>query len=73
MCLLYAIDELGDSQAELEVIFNSRSRASEVLARRRPLTLEMIQKISAKLENSGRSIVQPQRQPDASIRFNRLR
>jgi HTH-type transcriptional regulator / antitoxin HigA len=45
--LRYAIEELGHSQAELADILGSRSRASEVLARRRPLTLEMIQKINA--------------------------
>ena len=45
--LHYAIAELGHSQAELADILGSRSRASEVLARRRPLTLEMIQKINA--------------------------
>ena len=44
--LRYAIEELGHSQAELADILGSRSRASEVLARRRPLTLEMIQKIN---------------------------
>jgi HTH-type transcriptional regulator/antitoxin HigA len=42
--LHYAIEELGHTQAELADILGSRSRASEVLARRRPLTLEMIQK-----------------------------
>jgi HTH-type transcriptional regulator / antitoxin HigA len=45
--LHYAIEELGHSQAELADILGSRSRASEVLARRCPLTLEMIQKINA--------------------------
>ena len=35
--LRYAIEELGHSQAELTDILGSRSRASEVLARRRPL------------------------------------
>ena len=35
--LRYAIEELGHSQAELADILGSRSRASEVLARRRPL------------------------------------
>ena len=45
--LRHAIEELGHSQAELADILGSRSRASEVLARRRPLTLEMIQKINA--------------------------
>lgn len=45
--LRYAIDELGHTQAQLAEILGSRSRASEILARRRPLTLEMIQKITA--------------------------
>ena len=53
MVLRYAIEELGHSQAELADPLGSRSRASEVLARRRPLTLEMIQKIHAKSENPG--------------------
>src|SRR5438874_12711740 len=45
--LHYAIDELGHTQAELAKILGSRSRASEILTRRRSLTLEMIQKIDA--------------------------
>ena len=53
--LRYAIDELGHTQAELARIIGSRSRASEVLARRRPLTLEMIQKITGNWKYSGRS------------------
>ena len=53
--LRYAIEELGHSQAELADVLGSRSRASEVLARRRPLTLDMIQKINARLETPGRS------------------
>src|SRR5580692_2567562 len=43
--LRYAIDELGHTQAELAELLGSRSRASEVLARRRALTVEMIHKI----------------------------
>ena len=43
--LQYAIDELGHSQAELAELLGSRSRASEVLSRRRALTVEMIHKI----------------------------
>src|SRR5258708_21622188 len=43
--LRYAIDELGHSQAELAELLGSRPRASEVLARRRALTVEMIHKI----------------------------
>ena len=44
--LNYAIEELGHSQAELADLLGSRSRASELLNRRRHLTLEMIHKIS---------------------------
>jgi HTH-type transcriptional regulator / antitoxin HigA len=45
--LQYAIDELGHSQAELADLLGSRSRASEVLSRRRALTVDMIRKIGA--------------------------
>jgi HTH-type transcriptional regulator / antitoxin HigA len=45
--LHYAIRDLGRSQAELAEILGSRSRASEILNRRRALTVEMIEKISA--------------------------
>jgi hypothetical protein len=57
--LCYAIEELGHSQAELAGILGSRSRASEVLARRRPLTLEMIQKINASWKIPADLLVQP--------------
>lgn len=44
--LNYAIEELGHSQAELAELLGSRSRASELLNRKRPLTVEIIHKIS---------------------------
>jgi HTH-type transcriptional regulator / antitoxin HigA len=44
--LRYAIEELGHSQAELAELLGLRSRASEILPRRRALTVEMIHKIS---------------------------
>ena len=44
--LNYAIDELGHTQAELGELLKSRSRASEILSRRRPLTVDMIHKIA---------------------------
>ena len=59
--LHYAIAELGHTQAELADILGSRSRASEVLARRRPLTLEMIQKITACWKMPADLLVQPYR------------
>ncbi len=44
--LNHAIDELGHSPAELVELLGSPSRASEILSRRRALTVEMIHKIS---------------------------
>ncbi len=59
--LHYAIEELGHTQTELADILGSRSRASEVLARRRPLTLQMIQKINAMWKIPADLLVQPYR------------
>ncbi|HEX5777699.1 MAG TPA: transcriptional regulator [Xanthobacteraceae bacterium] len=44
--LHYAIDELGHTQPELAELLGSRSRASEILSRRRALTVEMIHRVS---------------------------
>jgi HTH-type transcriptional regulator / antitoxin HigA len=44
--LHYAIKEMGHTQAELAKLLNSRSRASEILRRERPLNLDMIRRIN---------------------------
>lgn len=59
--LRYAIEELGHSQAELARIIGSRARASEVLARRRPLTLPMIRKIAANWKIPADLLIRPYR------------
>jgi HTH-type transcriptional regulator/antitoxin HigA len=59
--LNYAIEELGHSQAELAELLGSRSRASELLNRRRPLTVEMIHKISQTWKISADLLVRPSR------------
>lgn len=41
----HVMTERGFSQGDLAAVLGSRSRASEVLARRRPLTLAMIQRL----------------------------
>jgi HTH-type transcriptional regulator / antitoxin HigA len=59
--LNYAIEELGHSQAELAEVLGSRSRASEILGRRRPLTVEMIHKISQAWKIPADLLVRPSR------------
>ncbi len=44
--LRFAIQDMGRSQTELGALIGSRSRASEILARKRPLTLEQVRLIS---------------------------
>jgi HTH-type transcriptional regulator / antitoxin HigA len=41
----YCMEQQGRSQSDLAVLLGSRSRASEILSRRRPLTLEMVRKL----------------------------
>jgi HTH-type transcriptional regulator/antitoxin HigA len=59
--LNYAIEELGHSQAELAELLGSRSRASELLNRRRPFTVEMIHKISQAWKIPADLLVRPSR------------
>ena len=59
--LNYAIEEQGHSQAELAELLGSRSRASELLNRRRPLTVEMIHKISDSWKIPAELLVRPVR------------
>jgi HTH-type transcriptional regulator/antitoxin HigA len=57
--LNYAIEALGHTQAELARLLGSRSRASEVLSRRRALTVEMIHKISKAWKIPADLLVRP--------------
>jgi HTH-type transcriptional regulator/antitoxin HigA len=59
--LNYVIEELGHSQAELAELLGSRSRASELLNRRRPLTVEMIHRISQAWKIPADLLVRPSR------------
>ncbi len=57
--LNHAIDEMGHTQAELAEILGSRSRASEILSRRRALTVQMIHKISKAWKIPADLLVRP--------------
>jgi HTH-type transcriptional regulator / antitoxin HigA len=52
-------DELWHTQAELAELLGSRPRASEVLARRRALTVEMIHKIGEAWKIPADLLVRP--------------
>ena len=57
--LHFAIDELGHTQAELADLLGSRSRASEVLSRRRALTVQGIHRISCAWKIPADLLIQP--------------
>jgi len=57
--LNYATEELGHTQAELAQLLGSRSRASEILSRRRALTVDMIHKISERWRIPADLLVRP--------------
>ena len=57
----HAIDEFGHTQAELAELLGSRSRASEILSRRRALTVDMIHRISQAWRISADLLVRPYR------------
>jgi HTH-type transcriptional regulator/antitoxin HigA len=55
------MEEEGHSQADLAAVLGSRSRASEILARRRALTLPMVHQISAAWRIPAEQLVRPYR------------
>ena len=57
--LHYAIEELGHTQADLAELLGSRSRASEILGRKRALPVEMIHRISEAWKIPADLLVRP--------------
>jgi HTH-type transcriptional regulator / antitoxin HigA len=57
--LNYAIEELGHTQSELAELLDSRSRASEILSRRRALTVDMIHRIGEAWKIPADLLVRP--------------
>ncbi len=55
----YCMEQRGYTQADLAALLGSRSRASEILKRRRPLTLEMIRKLHCKWDIPAESLLRP--------------
>jgi HTH-type transcriptional regulator/antitoxin HigA len=59
--LNYLIDEGGHTQAELAELLGSRSRASEILNRKRGLTVEMIHKLNTEWKIPAELLIKPYR------------
>ncbi len=57
--LNFALDEFGHTEADLVELLGARSRASEILSRRRALTVEIIHKISQKWKIPAELLVRP--------------
>jgi HTH-type transcriptional regulator / antitoxin HigA len=59
--LNYLIEEGGHTQAELAELLGSRSRASEILNRRRALTVDMIHKLNTEWKIPAELLIRPYR------------
>jgi HTH-type transcriptional regulator/antitoxin HigA len=55
----YYMDTRGWSRRDLETCLGSRARVSEVLSRKRTLTLEMIRKLNQELRIPAEILIQP--------------
>ena len=64
----FRMDQLGMSRSALGAVLGSRSRATEVLSRTRPLTLQMIRKLNAALGIPAEVLIK-----EASSRATRTR
>lgn len=57
--IYYYMETRGWSRRDLESCLGSRARVSEVLSRKRSLTLEMIRKLNQELEIPAEILIQP--------------
>lgn len=57
--IYYYMETRGWSRSNLESCLGSRARVSEVLSRKRSLTLEMIRKLNQELEIPAEILIQP--------------
>lgn len=57
--LVFRMEQMGLSRKDLERFLGSRSRVSEVLSRRRPLTLDMIRRLHEGLKIPAEVLIRP--------------
>ena len=59
--ILHRMEALGIDRRDLEKMIGTRARVSEVLNRKRPLTISMIRRISEKMHISANVLIRPYR------------
>ncbi len=57
--IFFMMEQKGFSRRDLEPAIGSRGRVSEVLTRRRPLTLPMVRRLSTLLDIPAEVLIQP--------------
>ena len=57
--ILHRMEIIGMDRAKLEEIIDTRARVTEILNRKRPLTISMIRRISKKMHISANVLIQP--------------
>jgi HTH-type transcriptional regulator / antitoxin HigA len=68
--ILFRMEEQGLRQADIAAIVGGKNRASEILSRKRPLTLSMIRALHQKLGIPSELLI---REPTAEYRLQRRR
>jgi HTH-type transcriptional regulator/antitoxin HigA len=66
--ILFRMEEQGLRQADIAAIVGGKNRASEILSRKRPLTLAMVRALHEKLGISSELLI---REPAAEYRLRR--
>ncbi len=59
----FRMEQKGYGQGDLAALLGSRSRASEVLSRKRPLTMEMAWKLNRQWGIPAECLIRPPREP----------
>jgi len=66
--ILYTMESRGLNRADLEPYIGSRARVSEVLNRKRPLSLSMIQKLNSGLGIPAEALIAPYKTTISKVR-----
>ena len=69
--ILFRLDQSGSKPIDLLPYLGSKSRISEVLGRKRPLSLTMIRALHHGLKIPAEVLIEDQKRPTQSPRFNR--